>query len=470
MKRVLIFAMAFTMGLLVPASASALSEDRLEMFAQNNILFYNPGNSICLDEADENYDMARNASIVIGELMKAGYSHDSALAIAGNLTAEASFNPRSLEKRYSENKNIDVVEGWRAWEDGKKTYKGGFGMVQWTSPGRVQRLQEYADENNLWVGSLRAQIGFLIKELAEDYHYGPSVLNAMSLEESTFVIVRYYEGPESMVHTEDSHGNHINDRIPSALSELSETETHAAWETFHKRLDYAKSWADLEPTQLSGRCGTSGGGGGGGGGEDDPEDPEDPEDPSPGGSAGEKLAKLAVSMAWPDENGKCITDSGKVITWKNDKSIKKQCEPKSKYKEVVKSLYKGDRGFNYKDCGKFVTAAVKYSLDVSFNDSNKGGTRLMLNYLTGKKGSKKWKEIKNTKKTTDLEPGDVFIIRYPNRDGGHTFIYTENYSKYGTIAEAALNNRVANMAKLYWGMEGGDFRIFRYIGEINGKE
>lgn len=430
-KKIIRIVTALLVGL-SPMSVKALTQEQLEMFAQNNILFYDPGNETeCLSEADEFFDRERNASIVIGELIEAGYSHDSALAIAGNLAGESNFDPRSLEKKYERNASIAVVKGWKAWENGGKTFDGGFGLAQWTTNGRVQRLQEYADAQHMWVGSLGLQIKFIVEELSGSYNASPEQLNAMSFEEATWHIYRRYEAP-GVSFWVDHDGNHYNDYAPSSLADLSETATPAAWAGYNSRLNNARNLMDLEPTRLSGNC-------------------------SDGGDS--NLAEIAVSMAWPDEDGRCETESGQLIKW----SIKnrERCGVKPKYREVVESLYgRVSKGY-YKDCGKFVGAAVKYSgIDPSFP---KGYTLSIRNYLSK---SSNWTEIENLGNTSNLQPGDIFIVRYGN--GGHVFIYTGDISKYGNRADASLNKRTGNMGKVYYKekRDNGTFyyQIFRYTG------
>ena len=442
MKRVLVFMMAFMMVFLMPASASALSEDRLEMFAQNNILFYNPGNTICLDEADESYDQARNASIVIGELMKVGYSHDSALAIAGNLTSEAHFNPRRLQGSYG-----TMEDGWRAWDDSKDkaTLPGvGVGIAQWTYWSRVKNLQAYADENSLWVGSLRAQIGFLIKELSSGF--SPEKLNALSLERATWDIYKNYERPKSSFDCD-------------SYEDLSETDTPKAWKAYHARLNSAKSWADLATTTLSEGCSTGSIGGGGG---------------DIGDIDNKDLAAVAVSMSWPNEDGTC-SDGGKMIDWKKNK---KKCydDVKPEYRTAMLSVLghepgkqgkcpeKGSMGY-YQDCGHFVATAIIYSgTDKKYP---KGGTSKMLDYL---KTSKKWQEIENKQNTTNLKPGDVFIVRGTSggEGWGHVMMFVGDYGgKYGNLASASHCSRTANMGDVTYTIKRDElytYRIFRFVG------
>jgi len=434
----------------MPGNVYALTDAELEMFAQNNILFYDPGNTMCVDDVDGSFSMEQNASIVIGMLMAAGYTHESALAVAGNIKGESNFNPRVIEG----GKNVE--DGWRAWDNGAKTFKGGFGLVQWTTAGRVQRLQEYADSQNLWVGSLRAQIGFMIEELSGNF--GPDRMNGMGFEEATFLIYRRYETPGSSFWTIHD-GKYYNDYAPGSFSELSETKTPAAYKAFYKRFNAAKNLASLTPAQLSASCsygGSSESGGALGG----------------GGANVEASILAAVSMSWPNDDGTCNND-GKMIEWKKNK---KACydDIKPAYRQGMVSVLgsepsknggcpeKGALGY-YQDCGHFVATAIIYSgLD---KDLPRGGTARLLEYFTGK-GSKKWQEIKNIGNTTNLQAGDVFIVRYKDGDKskGHIMMYTGSYSKFGDLASASWCTRTANMGKVDFSLRGHSYRIFRYVG------
>lgn len=419
----------------MPGNVYALTDAELEMFAQNNILFYNPPATTCLDEADMEYNLERNASIVIGMLMEAGYTHDSALAIAGNVKRESSFNTRVIEG------GTIVEDGWRAFENGAKTFNGGFGLVQWTTAGRVQRLQEYADAQNLWVASIRAQVGFMIEELSGNF--SSSKLNAMSLEESTWQIYRYYETPGSSFWID--HGDppkHYNDRVPYTLSDLSETETAAAWKAYNARLNSAKDLAGLAPVQLSNSC-----------------------SPSRSG-AGVILAENAVNMAWPDANGMCLHD-GELRNWVKHKNVCNN-DVKAAYREAIIKV-RGHEIGEYRDCGVFVSAVVRSS-GVDPDWKHNSGTSALYDYM---EGSSKWQRVENIGNTTNLMPGDILVIKRVSSDGyGHIMMYTGDYSKYGNLAMAALRQYTGKMFDIdehygkngYYGDKRGKYSIFRFVG------
>ena len=191
---------ATVVGACTSVAHATMSEEMLEKFAQNNILFYDPyGSNACVEAGSSNYQVVDpsdyyysaddNASGLMGSLMENGYSQQSAAAILGNLYWESNLNPRVLEG------GAIVAENFRAW-DGGKTYSGGFGLAQWTYESRVQALQEYADSRNLPVTSIQAQVGYLVQELNDPY-YGcsPGELNSLDLAGAVNQVWRKYENP-----------------------------------------------------------------------------------------------------------------------------------------------------------------------------------------------------------------------------------------------------------------------------------
>ena len=142
-------------------------------------------------------DKGSNEQTIFSYLTQNGYSNTAAAAIMGNLRAESgAFNPRQLEKidANSGYPGYLAPENFRAYENGAKTYKGGLGLAQWTSAGRVKNLQEFADSLNLPVTSLSVQTRFLIKELTA-YGITPETLNNMSLRDATSYVLKQYERP-----------------------------------------------------------------------------------------------------------------------------------------------------------------------------------------------------------------------------------------------------------------------------------
>lgn len=168
----------------------------------------------------------------------------------------------------------------------------------------------------------------------------------------------------------------------------------------------------------------------------------------------DSVAKMAINLAWPNEDGTCETKDGKTVDYKTNG---KDCygNPKPAYAEAMtKYSIQGDA----KDCGHFV-AAVIYSAGVDDNFP-KSGTASMLSYL--QKATDTWEEIENTGNESILRPGDVLVVH----EGGshHIQIYTGSLSDYGNIASASQGTQVGIMKNLESGIkhyQGNKYHIFR---------
>lgn len=168
-------------------------------------------------------DKGDNEKTIFSYLVQNDYSNIAAAAIMGNLKAESgAFNPRQLEK-IEANASFPgylAPENFRAYENGSKTYSGGLGLAQWTSAGRVKKLQEFADSLNLPVTSLSVQVRFLVKELNE-YGITPSVLNSMSLRDATSYILKTYERPANQSEeVVDSRTNNASNYVSYEAGEV----------------------------------------------------------------------------------------------------------------------------------------------------------------------------------------------------------------------------------------------------------
>lgn len=72
----------------------------------------------------------------------------------------------------------------------------GYGLCQWTSPGRKGKLYDFAKERNVSMGDQEMQLDFLIKELKESYQSVWKVLSTTSsVREASDIVLKKYEQP-----------------------------------------------------------------------------------------------------------------------------------------------------------------------------------------------------------------------------------------------------------------------------------
>lgn len=237
-------------------SVFALSSENYNRYAQNSIFFYDPeasnpckpsasGGTMVPVDPNEVFVVAEdNPSTVLANLINHGYTQEAAAGIVGNLIVESgvAMSPKILQG------GSYVDDDFRAWDNGGKTFKGGFGIVQWTAAERVQGLQEYADSRGLPVTSLEAQVGFLLEELENpDYKSTLDDLNGKSVEEATFMVGRWFERPGDFIWTV-YEGKYYNSYRANTYEEMNPTDTPALYRNFSNRLKYAKQFVGTSVT------------------------------------------------------------------------------------------------------------------------------------------------------------------------------------------------------------------------------
>ena len=185
-------------------------------------------------------------------LLDAGYSESSANAIMGNISIEScGYKLRVYNNSCSSLAPDDFV----AYKNGAKTFSGGYGLAQWTSAGRVKNLQDHADNTiKKSVNTLDVQASFIVKELkSSSYKLTPSKLNAMTMEEVVWIIMRDYETPESLICTKSTSSNCNNEASARniSLSELlsNTTKYASAYESYSNRLTEAKNAKSVTPSE-----------------------------------------------------------------------------------------------------------------------------------------------------------------------------------------------------------------------------
>lgn len=136
-------------------------------------------------------------------LLKAEGFNDYAVAgIMGNLYAESHLNPKNLQDTCNLSRGISDEEYTRGVDDGTYTAfssdYAGYGIAQWTDPGRKRKLFLFVKGRGVSIGDLQAQVKYLAKELKEDYpEVYKSLRSAKSVESASNVFLIDFESPSN---------------------------------------------------------------------------------------------------------------------------------------------------------------------------------------------------------------------------------------------------------------------------------
>lgn len=145
-------------------------------------------------------------------LIAQGMTPHGAAGLMGNLYAESGLKPNNLEnlceKRLKEHgKPYTTDETYTAAVDSGKISRSeflnplpgkqyGYGLAQWTSPGRKAGLYDLVKSRGVSIADAPAQLDFLIRELNTSYKSVLKVLKtAKAVKEASDVVLVKYEAP-----------------------------------------------------------------------------------------------------------------------------------------------------------------------------------------------------------------------------------------------------------------------------------
>lgn len=184
-KRIFAFAMAIAiLSSQVVDTVKAIKFDE-QFFASNQIYYYD---ARCTTETGVGLLTVSgkdNLEIILKFFMQKGLTLAQASGIAGNMAQESGLDPT-------------IIQGGSHAQPGYRPQAGvGFGLVQWTSGGRQQKLVDYVYGGGDSVGrgigvditDINAQLNFAWKELSEDYSDTLTALKATDSAVEAAVIV-----------------------------------------------------------------------------------------------------------------------------------------------------------------------------------------------------------------------------------------------------------------------------------------
>ena len=142
-----------------------------------------------------------SAQIIWNFLKKEGFNDYGIAGLMGNLDAESGLRSNNLQDTYSRKFSLSDTQYTQKVDNGTYTNfvkdEAGYGLAQWTYWSRKQNLLNYAKAKGKSIGDLEMQLGFLCKELKEQYTN--SVYNvlktATSLQQASDAVLMNFERP-----------------------------------------------------------------------------------------------------------------------------------------------------------------------------------------------------------------------------------------------------------------------------------
>lgn len=145
-------------------------------------------------------DEKKNSAQAMARLKAGGLSAEGAAAVIGNLSAESGVDPSNVQDVKGGPSDDEYLQGIESGTIDRETFATdglGFGIAQWTEPGRKRALWDFAAERGVPINDLNMQVDFLLQELGENYRGLYEYLREEGLDvyEATRKVLEEYEAP-----------------------------------------------------------------------------------------------------------------------------------------------------------------------------------------------------------------------------------------------------------------------------------
>lgn len=182
-------------------AAAPLPQSELDALYRDSVHYKVPGTSntvTCNNDGDlvGSGNAAKAYNYLVGE--DVGLKPFQAQGIVGNLMGESSVMPN--RKQGAGMQTIDSIKPIQTDIANGDVPSLGFGIAQWTSPGRQQAWLDFAKKQGEDALSLSLQLKYLVHELETDPHYGYAELKKTSdLKNATWIFLAFFERPGTVV-------------------------------------------------------------------------------------------------------------------------------------------------------------------------------------------------------------------------------------------------------------------------------
>ena len=141
-------------------------------------------------------------------LLSSGLTEQGAAAMMGNLEAESGCKSVRVQGDYNYANAAEYSQNYTDQVDNGQVTRdqfvnsgpggGGYGLAQWTDPGRKAKLYDYAKSKGKSIGDLQTQLEYLVQELSTDAYYGTiwsTVTTTTDMNAACDLILKVFENP-----------------------------------------------------------------------------------------------------------------------------------------------------------------------------------------------------------------------------------------------------------------------------------
>ena len=129
------------------------------------------------------------------------FTQEGAAGLMGNLQAESGLKSNNLQNSVNTRLNVSDVQYTSLVDKGIYTGfcidNAGYGLAQWTSPGRKSNLYAYAKSKKTSISDLEMQLEFLVGEMKASYKKVYELLRTTTnVKEASDMVLLKYERPK----------------------------------------------------------------------------------------------------------------------------------------------------------------------------------------------------------------------------------------------------------------------------------
>ena len=154
-----------------------------------------------------------------------GMTQAGAAGCTASILAESAGRPNNVEDRSGISDSYYTERVDSGAYDGFVTDRFGYGLCQWTSPGRKQALLSYAQAHGVSIGDPDMQFQFMAREMRNTYTYVWNILtHTADPYEAGYVMCKFYEIPADTEASSQRRGARARDILARCAPAVPDPE------------------------------------------------------------------------------------------------------------------------------------------------------------------------------------------------------------------------------------------------------
>lgn len=154
-----------------------------------------------------------------------GMTPAGAAGCTASILSESAGRPNNVEDRSGISDSYYTERVDSGAYDGFVTDRYGYGLCQWTSPGRKQGLLDYARAHGVSIADADMQFQYMVREMRNTYTYVWTILTSSSDPyEAGYVMCKFYEIPANTEQSSQRRGSRAREILARCAAAAPDPE------------------------------------------------------------------------------------------------------------------------------------------------------------------------------------------------------------------------------------------------------